>query len=225
MAGRIIPRVVAGIALAVAIAVGTPDAHATSLAQLTVEQTTDASTYIVEGRVDEVWTELNSRGQVLTRARVTVSETHKGPDQPAVIVVDTPGGRLGDVETYVPSSAVFSVGEDVFLFLHQAGDRFTPVGMFQGKYTIRRAPGETRKHVMTWPVSKSTPFDARFLPHPAEADRVYLDDLRDQVDDHLVTGWNGQPIPGLSAERLQQINTPEIRHPADRSETSQGSQP
>lgn len=230
MAGRIIPRVVAGIALAIALAVGSPDARATSLAELTVEQTTDASTYIVEGRVAEVWTELDERGYVWTRARVSVSATHKGPDQPTTLVVDTHGGRFGEIETYVPSSAVFSVGEDVFLFLYKGETRLSPVGMFQGKLTVRRAPGETRRHVMTWQASRSTEFDARFLPHPAPEDRVYLDDLRERVADRLDAGWDGQPIPGLSAERLQLLNTPAVRHPApagaiSNPATSQGSQP
>lgn len=213
MAGRIIARVV-GIALAVAISVGTPDAGATTLAPLSVEQCTDASTYIVEGRIEEVWTEIDPGGnKVWTRARVAVTTTLKGPDQPTTLIVDSPGGQYGDIDMYVPSTAVFSEGEDVFLFLNQGANRLTPVGLFQGKYTVRRAPGETRRHVMTWPVSKDTPFDARFLPHPAPEDRVYLDDLRNQVQDRLDLGWDGQPIPGLSPERLQQINTLERRSP------------
>ena len=166
---------------------------------------------------------------VWTRARITIAVTHKGPDQPTTLIVDSPGGRYGDIDMYVPSSAVFSPGEDVFLFLNQGPTRLTPVGLFTGKYTVRRAPGETRHHVMTWPMSRSTPFDARFLPHPAPEDRVYLDDLREQVQRRLDVGWDGRPIPGLSAERLHQINCPptsscgntlEVRSPA-----SHGSQP
>lgn len=230
MAGRIIARVVAGIALAVAITVGTPDANATTLAPLTIEQVTDGSTYIVEGRVEEVWTEMDPvRDLVWTRARVAITVTHKGPDQPVSLIVDTPGGRYGDIDMYVPSSAVFSEGEDVFLFLNKGADRLVPVGLVQGKYTIRRAPGETRQHAMTWAMSKSTPYDARFLPHPAPEDRVYLDDLREQVQHRLDLGWDGQPIPGITAERLQQINTLAARTPgtapAAQNTPSVGSQP
>jgi hypothetical protein len=226
MAGGSVRRVVGGFALVLALALGSPDARATTLAPLTVEQVTDASTYIVEGRVEEIWTEIDTNdGKIWTRARVTVSEVLKGPDRPTTLVVDTPGGRYGDIEMYVPSSAVFSAGEDVFLFLHRGSTRITPVGMFQGKYTIRRAPGETRQHAMTWMSSRSTPFDARFLPHPAPADRVYLDDLREQVEHRLDVGWDGQPIPGLSAERLQQLNTLEARSPGAASTSTNGSQP
>jgi hypothetical protein len=222
---RIAARVVTGIALVVAMSVATPEAGATTLAPLTIEQFTDASTYIVEGRVEEVWTELDPEKEtVWTRARVAVSVTHKGPDQPTTLIVDSPGGKVGDLDVYVPSAAQFSVDEDVFLFLDASSGRNQPVAMFLGKYSVRRAPGEVERYVRTFEAARHTPFDARFLPHPAPEHRVYLTDLREQVQVRLDAGWDGKPIPGIAAERLRVINTPEARSPG-RAIATPGSQP
>lgn len=189
-------------------------AHATTLADLTVDQMTDASTYIVEGKVLDVWTEIDpDRGLVWTKARVEITDTLKGPDRPEQLVVSSLGGEYGDYEVYIPAQAVFSPEEDVFLFLGEQGDKLSPISMFEGKYTIRRAPGETRSYVRTWHTSRGERFDARFLPHPAATDRVYLDDLRAQVEDQLARGWDGKPIPTITAQHLAEINTPERRKP------------
>jgi len=109
--------------------------------------------------------------------------------------------------------AVFSPDEDVFLFLSDQDGRLSPVEWFLGKYTVRRAPGDTEPYVRTWQTSAGVPFDARFLPHPALENRVYLSQLRQQVQDHLVRSWDGQAIPGISLDHLRQINTVERRAP------------
>ena len=203
------------VAMALALGGRALEAHATTLAPLTVEQLTDGSTYIVEGKVLEVWTELDDeKAMVWTRARVQVTRTIKGPDSPTELVVESPGGRYGDFDVQVPAHAVFSPDEDVFLFLDQNKEgRLRPAGRFLGKYTIRRAPGETEKYARTWNSTVNEPFDARFLPHPEIADRVYLTDLEDRVEDRLRVGWDGQPIPGASAELLRIVNAPERRLP------------
>ncbi len=207
-------RSLQGLALAVAIGVGFPGptAEATSLAELTVEQKTDASTYIVRGQVESIWSELDERGHVWTRALVDVSEVLKGPDQPDVLVVDTPGGKIGAEEVSIHLAARFSEGEEVLLFLAEVdfGRRLAPVAMAMGKYTVRRAPGETRHHLMQWSRSQEA-YDHRFLPHPPAAERVYLDDLLDRVSQRLATGWEGDAIPGIAPERLIEINKPERR--------------
>lgn len=212
MTGRFLAGAATGIALLVATAVGS--AHATTFAEMTIEQFTDASTYIVEGRVQEVWTELDERSSLVwTRARVAVTATYKGPDAPVELIVDSAGGRVGDYELYIPGMAVFSEGEDVFLFLAENGQRLVPVSKFQGKYTVRRANGETRQHVMNWHTKRGEQFDARFLPHPAPEHRLFLDDLRAQVQDRLTVGWDGKAVPGMSLEQLRAVNAPERLHP------------
>lgn len=182
------------------------DASATTFAELTLEQFTDAATYIVEGHVEEVWTELDPQtSMVWTRARVSITETYKGPDQPVELIIDSAGGRVGDYEVYIPGAASFSEGEDIFVFLAENGPRWVPISKFQGKYTIRRATGERQKHAMLWHGRRGETYDARFLPHPAPEHRLYLDELRQRVLDQLAVGWDGQPIPGISTARLQVV--------------------
>lgn len=212
MAGRFLSGALAGMMLSLAIA--SSNARATTFAEMTIDQFTDASTWIVEGRVEEVWTELDSENDLVwTRARVAVHTTHKGPQQATELIIDSAGGRVGNYEVYVPGMATFSVGEEIFVFLSDTGKRIVPVSMFQGKYTVRRATGETRQHVMQWQSRRGETFDARFLPHPPAEYRLYLDDLRADVREHLEQPWDGKPIPGLNLEKLQTINTPERRMP------------
>jgi hypothetical protein len=193
--------------MALLMAAVSRDAAATTFAELTLEQFTDAATYIVEGQVEEVWTELDPQtSMVWTRARVNITETYKGPDQPSELIIDSMGGRVGDYEVYIPGAASFSEGEDIFVFLAENGPHWVPISKFQGKYTLRRAPGERRQHAMQWQTRRGETFDARFLPHPDPEYRLYLDELRQRVADQLAVGWDGEPIMGISFDRLQQVN-------------------
>lgn len=214
MTGRSFASGCLGIALLLA-AFATPPAMATSFAPLTIEQYTDASTYIVEGTVREVWTELDpASGLVWTNARIAVTNTLKGPSAATELVVSSAGGTYGAYEMFVPGMAQFSVDEDVFTFLDELPNgRLVPVGKFSGKYTVRRAAGDTRAHAMLWQGTARDKFDARFLPAPPVESRLYVDDLREEVQHHLDIGWDGKPIPGMTPERLQQINTLERRQP------------
>lgn len=190
-----------------------PPAHATSIAQLSVAQLTDASTYIVRGTVKRVWVDTDADGIIWTRAEIAVSSVLKGPDSPAVLVVESMGGMDGDQQTIVDGMARYSPDEDVLMFLDTIhhGQDLTPVSAFEGKYTVRRAPHDDRPIVVQYTVNPLTVYDARFLPYPAPADRVYLDDMLDSVQTHLKAGWDGQPIPGISADKLRTINAPERR--------------
>jgi len=215
MASRFVKNTLLAATAAVALAVAPVDeARATSFAELTTEQFTDASDYVVRGVVQEVWTELDDQGRVWTRARVKVSETLKGPDSPDELVIDSMGGTYGDVSLEIEGRAVFSEQEELLVFLSRTPQgRLVPVSKFLGKYTIRRAPGETRHHVMRYHPRAGLRFDARFLPHPAPEDRVYLDDLVSEIRQRVEHGWDGRPIPGIRVERLDEINTPERRMP------------
>jgi hypothetical protein len=189
-------------------------ANATSIADLSTAQMTDAAVYIVEGTIDSVWTEVDNRGLVWTRARVLVSATHKGIDSPAELIVDSMGGIHPDGRaTNMPSSARFSEGEDVFLFLDtiKEGTRLVPIANFHGKYTVRRAPGTESKIVQRWHSTNFTHYDGRFLPFPAAGDRTYHTDLISDVNERLDTGWDGAAIPGISNTELLEINTLERR--------------
>jgi hypothetical protein len=111
--GRLQPLRLIRVAL-LALALGAtgfsaPRADATTMASLTIEQITDASTYVVEGTITQVWTELDPKsGMVWTVAKVSVTDTHKGPDSPTELVISSAGGEYGDYSVFIPSMAVFS---------------------------------------------------------------------------------------------------------------------
>lgn len=194
-------------------AVATPrSAEATTLAPLTVEQMTDASTWVVRGQVTRVWTEMDENGLIWTRAELAVGHVLKGAGDPETLVIDSLGGTYGDVRMKVWSAARFSQGEEMLVFLDELpSGRLSPVSMFQGKFTVRRPPGEDRQIAVLFQGNPDDPYDHRFLSHPAPEKRVYIDDIMNAVETRLDTGWDGKPIPGISAERLQKINAPTLR--------------
>ena len=182
-------------------------AQATTVAPLDVEQLTDGATWIVRGVVNKSWTELDDDGHVWTRHRLDVKRVFKGPSQPSQLIVDSYGGTHGELQMHVWSAPRFSVGEEVLVFLDEVAEgRLTPLAMHLGKYTLRRAPGDSRQHVVRFQVAPSQAYDARFIPHPALDDRIYLDDLLETVEERMRAGWDGRKIPGLSAERLKTVN-------------------
>ena len=198
---------------ALGLAVSPDTAKATTFLPLSTENMADVSTMIVEGTVVEVWTELDdTTNSVWTRARVSVTETLKGANVGSEIVVSSLGGSVGLFTTHIEGQAVFSEGEHVLMFLHRDGkDRLVPIGKFMGKLTFRRAAGAEREHVMRWHPRPEWKFDHRFLPHPPEDRRVYADDFKAKITDHLAQPWAGEMIPGVSPELLERVNTPENR--------------
>ena len=78
-------------ALALGLFMGPSVAEASYLAELSIEDRTDAAAYIVEGKVLEVWTEVGAGGTVWTRARVKIDDQLKGDDLPSEVVIDSLG--------------------------------------------------------------------------------------------------------------------------------------
>ena len=189
-----------------AAGVGESPALASDFAPITMEQMVDASTYVIRGTVKQVWTEQDQNGRIWTRARVQVTQSVKGK-APAELVIDVMGGTVGDTRASVWGMSRFSVNEDVLVFVEQLDNgRWTSFGMFQGKYTIRRAARDTRLHAMRWHGHPDVPFDHRFLPYPAPEKRQYLEDMVDRIEARVDAGWDGKPVPGVSMEKLRQIN-------------------
>lgn len=182
-------------------------AGATSMVRLSTDQMTDASDLIVRGEVVEVWTEVDARGAVWTRAQVLVDEVLKGDPATEAVVVDQMGGTWGGVTTVVHGAARFDVGEEAVLFLDQLGSgRVVPVGMLQGKFTVRLDPATREELAQRVVMPPSASYDHRFLPLPSAADRLTVDTLETQVRDRLALGWDGQPIPGADTAELRRIN-------------------
>lgn len=195
-----------GLALALGAATAPHDAGATTLVKLSTEQLTDVAEFIVIGTVVDVWTEVDDGGMVWTRALVEIDDQLKGPSH-STLVLDQAGGEYGSSKTYVAGVARFSVGERGVFFASTRGDeRIQLVGMFQGKYTVRMDPYSRQEIVQRFTLPLGRTYDHRFIPLPPEEDRVALDDLVDRVSDRLDLGWDGQPIPGVSPDKLLQRN-------------------
>ncbi len=194
-------------AAALATLLGGSPAEATTLARLSTEQIVDASELIVRGTVVEVWSELDENGAVWTRAQVDVTEVLKGDPETATVVVDQRGGTYAGRTYETGGSARFSVGEDALLFLETlSGGHVVPVGLVQGKYTVRMDPYLRAPIAQRVSMPFGVEYDARFLPLPKNGTQLRLSDLEDQVRERVESGWDGNPIPGASQERLARIN-------------------
>jgi hypothetical protein len=201
------------IALALAVSAGAPStAQATTFVPLTTDNLADVSTAIVEGTVTSVRAELDDKDRVWTIATVEVARRIKGVGVADTIDVWSLGGAIGRYTTHVEGQAVFSEGEHLLVFLHRGeSGRYVPVGKFLGKMTFRRAPDASREHLMRWHPRPEWSFDHRFLPHPPAERRIFADDFIQGIQEHLAQPWDGEAIPGVSADLLERVNTPENR--------------
>ena len=182
-------------------------ADATTLVPLTADQLVDASDTIVRGTVTEVWTEADpDSGHVWTHAQVEVSTVLKGAEA-ELLIIQQPGGMWASQTTTVAGTARFSVGEDAYFFVeHLSSGRSVTTGMFQGKFNIQMDPYAQQLIVHRFPVSSTRDFDHRFIPLPAEGERVNTLDFEEHILIRVESGWDGQPIPGVSMEKLSRIN-------------------
>ena len=184
-------------------------AAATTVAPLTVEQKVDASDLVVRGTVESVWTEQDDHGHIFTRALVKVTRVLKGEaDVDDYVTVEAAGGVLENLQMLVPGSARYSVGEDTLLFLTDKPSRgvYGTVAMGLGKYTVRPDPLSGAPILVQFMLPQDKAYDARFLPTPPADQRVMLTAVEAQVLARVERGWDGQPIPGISNERLRSIN-------------------
>jgi hypothetical protein len=72
---------------------------------------------------------------ILTRHRIAVDETLKGPPS-GEVEVTTVGGTVGDVTLHVSGMAAFRDGERTVVFIESSGGYSTVVGLAQGKFSV-----------------------------------------------------------------------------------------
>jgi hypothetical protein len=199
----------AAIIAVIALGASAP-AGATTLARLSHEQVVDASDAIVEGTVSRVWSTTDARGRVWTRAYVRVDRSLKGGEAVGnVVMVEAAGGTAATGEfTSVGLTARYSEGERVLLYLCEKrfGTVYGTVGMLMGKYTIKQNPADGSDMVVRFTVPVTEAYDARFIPNPPVSERVSLASMEAKVAARVKEGWDGEPIPGISHERLLEIN-------------------
>lgn len=114
-------------------------ATATTFTDVTIEDLARASDLVVIGRVEHV--DVHPHGPagqpgIHTRAVIQVAETLRGEHR-TIVEVWVHGGRIGNRMRVVPGQATFRVGEDVALFLFDAGGGIWPTGMGRGKWSIQ----------------------------------------------------------------------------------------
>jgi hypothetical protein len=203
-------RTLSRLFLSAAIAVGlsqSPAANATTLVELSPQQLTDASDYIVRGTVKAVISTIDGRDRVWTQVQIAVGERLKGPTDLDNLTLVVPGGTVGDHTTVVHLAPRFATGEEVLVFAEIVESGLTVVtGMLQGKFTVRVAPEDGREMLVQYSPRQDRAYDPRFLPHPPVDQRIYVDDLFEAVRDHIDTGWDGKAIPGKSLSRLELLH-------------------
>ena len=192
-----------------------PQANATSMVELSIDQLIDASEEIVKGTVVATWTERDPKTQMLwTHAQIEIEESFRG-DATEILIIEQPGGTWGSTDLIVEGIARFSEGETGYFFVeYLASDRYVPVGMFQGKFNILMDPYSQNEIVHRYALHPSQNFDHRFIPLPTKENRVSTQMFEGQILSGLENGWDGKPIPGVSSEKLQRINAIQIKKDA-----------
>ena len=192
-----------------------PQANATSMVELSIDQLIDASEEIVKGTVVATWTERDPKTQMLwTHAQIEIEESFRG-DAKEILIIEQPGGTWGSTDLIVEGIARFSEGETGYFFVeYLASDRYVPVGMFQGKFNVLMDPYSQNEIVHRYALHPSQKFDHRFIPLPTKENRVSTQMFEEQIWSGIENGWDGKPIPGVSSEKLQRINAIQIKKDA-----------
>ena len=161
------PQVAIGFLLTLFVAgLGVARASATTMS---LEQLVQASTDIVRGQVagqESRYNETNT--QIVTFTTIVVGERIKG-QAPATVVVEQPGGTVGNIRSDVAGTVRFHEGGDYLLFLEPArlnASRRLVVGMMQGAYRIYR-DATTNEDRVIQPSSKPVERDETRASEPA----------------------------------------------------------
>ena len=112
-------------------------ANATTLAPLTFTQLAQQSTAIARLRclgTKSFW----QNGEIWTDTQFAVEQQEKG-ELPAVIVVRTLGGTVGNLHSHVDEAPAFRIGEEAYLFLwNRQGEPYRVLGWSQGTFRVTR---------------------------------------------------------------------------------------
>ncbi|HTG59122.1 MAG TPA: hypothetical protein VMG63_06910 [Terriglobia bacterium] len=155
---------------------------------MSLEQLVQASTDIVRGQVagqESRYNETNT--QIVTFTTIVVGERIKG-QAPATVVVEQPGGTVGNIRSDVAGTVRFHEGGDYLLFLEPArlnASRRLVVGMMQGAYRIYRDAATNEDRVIQ-PSSKPVERDETKASEPAAeppggAETIPLNQFRQQL--------------------------------------------
>lgn len=116
-------------------------ATATSLVQMSLQQLTQASSNVIQGRVVSQMSQWNAaHTEIVTLTTLAVDSNQKG-NTPATIVVEQLGGTVGHYHVNVPGAVHFFRRSRYVLFLEHAASapaQYHVVGMIEGAFRVYR---------------------------------------------------------------------------------------
>jgi hypothetical protein len=108
---------------------------------MSLDQLAQASTEVIRGHVVSqatLWNPAHTR--IYTYTTIAVEQTYKG-NPASTLIVQQPGGTIGNVHVFVAGTIQFHSQAGYVLFLERSAadpSKFLPVGMMQGAYRIYR---------------------------------------------------------------------------------------
>lgn len=121
---------------------------------LDLPQLTLRADLILRGRVIHQVSRWDGGGEgIYTFHTLQVTDTIKGEGGEGRVVVQTPGGIVGDIGLAVFPAARFTIGEEVLVFLRAVdSNTYQVIGSIQGKYAIRRGWAVNDELGTAWPL-------------------------------------------------------------------------
>jgi hypothetical protein len=133
-------------------------ASATTLVRMSLDQLAEAATEIIRGHVvsqQTLWNPEHTR--IYTYTTLALEQTYKG-NPPSYLVVQQPGGKIGNVHVFVAGTTQFHAQAVYVLFLERSAadpSKFLLVGMMQGAYRIYR-DAKTQEEKLILPLGSLT---------------------------------------------------------------------
>jgi hypothetical protein len=144
-------------AVFVAVLLAAP-ASTTTLVRMSLDQLAEASTEIIRGHVVSQQTLWNpEHARIYTYTTLALEQTYKG-NPPSYLVVQQPGGKIGNVHVFVAGTTQFHAQAVYVLFLERSAadsSKFLLVGMMQGAYRIYR-DAKTQEEKLILPLGSLT---------------------------------------------------------------------
>ena len=127
-----------------------PPASATTLVRMSLSQLAQASSTIVEAHVVAQTTRVNaSHTRIYTYTTVQLDKALKG-SPPTTLVIEQPGGTVGNFHVRVPGTALLRPQSQYILFLEPARSTqaYHMVGMMQGAFRVYKDRSSLQRRVL-----------------------------------------------------------------------------
>ncbi|MHB1847309.1 MAG: hypothetical protein ACYCWW_20995 [Deltaproteobacteria bacterium] len=175
---RLLASVGALSGLALALAFAAPEARAIVMEALSLEQLTQRADAVVHGQV--VGQTVRREGTNLwTTTELRVAEPLKGTAA-GNLTFEQLGGTLDGRTQRIAGDAVFTLGEDVVVFLTKTPKGYVLYGFSQGKFTVAEDPVSGARTV-TQDLSQASLVVRRGEAAPARYAPPTLDDFRAEI--------------------------------------------